>query len=116
MSAKELGQVSDLSPYKSIIINPSMDQTSITPYRTADIAPIKPKHGLITVAPPIKHKHKSPPGFFKRMWLGGCGRPIGEGSVWRCKCGQVFEFQFKYERYAWWPAKSSTWVDAGGEE
>ena len=61
------------------------------PYRSiikSDTKP-SPKSGLILAPKPHKC---NPPGFFRHLFNWLCFKPIHIGSVYYCKCGEVYEY------------------------
>ena len=76
--------------------------TSLTPYRSnTALIPAedqKPSYGLLRAPkppPPVKPHECHPPGFWKRLGCWLIRRPIHEGSLWRCHCGQLVRLEYR---------------------
>jgi hypothetical protein len=106
-----------------------MSKSNIVPYRYSNNITVyntdKPTFGLIrsntdTPKPPKKH-YCNYPGYLYCIWLKYfCFNPIKNGSLWRCGCGQVFEYVnitfSEGDNVDFWnETKSEDWIKAGGE-
>lgn len=119
----------------------------LTPYRTASkiekYISSGPKHGLILLPKPAEepqpkklppHKCKLP-GYWTVYFLELFGRPLTDGSLWRCKeCFKVYKFRHWksdsmsnnsvkdcihqcYQFCTWWTDSSvKDWINLGGDE
>lgn len=90
----------------------------------------KPRFGLIpTPSYTLSKPHKcKPPGWLVHFWYWLWREPIKEGSVWRCTCGKVFEYQTVklhdtaypggpvclLNHLIWMPSNFEAWFSKGG--
>ncbi len=94
-----------------------------TPYRSPGevppALPAKPVYGFIKAPPALKLPKEPTPKkhFCKRpSWITHLlhffrDDPIRPGSLFRCQCGQVFEYRVSY----WWRCGEDMWLKKGGE-
>lgn len=87
----------------------------------------KPVYGLIlTPSEKLAKPHKcNTPGWFTHFWYWLFREPIKENSVWRCECGEVWQWRElsgwhdDVKRTIWWHGWSANdsieaWIAAGG--
>jgi hypothetical protein len=97
--------MADLQPYR--------DQTKI------EVAKTGPEYGLLRPPPPPPalpmHYHDFP-GFWKRLWYRITSRAIPSGSLWRCKCGCIFQLYWTSDEFLaqWKTGYAVDWINYGG--
>ena len=99
---------------------------AISPYRQLGVVekytePKKPKYGLLSYrSPKPEPEHKcNPPSTMVRVVLRLLGKPVPNGSLWRCRCGNIYEFRtISIFAGGYWTETyrgGKLWVDRGGE-
>ena len=95
-------------------------ETNKHPYRSLAIVEKGQKHGLLFAPKPIPPHVCNPPGFWVRLRLRLAGKRFYEHTLYRCRCGQIFEWMH-WSSGAKWERRDNSlalkdWLKAGGVE